>query len=83
LVALACRKSAKKQVIPYLWIPCFTLQIFKGFRLNSALDYTIFLRNKNAVQLSYLWDAYRTGGHHDNFEMAAHTLNFSLLFGLK
>jgi hypothetical protein len=68
---------------PIYWGIYNELQIFKGFRLNSALDYTIFLRNKNAVQLSYLWDAYRTGGHHDNFEMAAHTLNFSLLFGLK
>jgi len=58
-------------------------QLFKGFRLNTALDYTVFLHNKNAIQLSYIWDAYGTGGHHDNFEMAAHILKLSLLFGLK
>jgi len=58
-------------------------QLFKGFRLNSALNYTVFLHNKNAIQLSYIWDTYRTAGHHDNFEMAAHILKFSLLFSLK
>lgn len=58
-------------------------QIFKGFRLNSTLDYTVFLHNKNAIQLSYIWDTYRTAGHHDNFEMAAHILKLSLLFRLK
>jgi hypothetical protein len=61
----------------------YELQIFEGFRLNSALDYTVHLHNKNAVQFSYIWDAYHTGGHHDNFEMAAHILKISLLYGLK
>lgn len=61
----------------------YEFQIFRGFRLNTSLDYTIFLHNKNAIQFSYIWDAYTTGGHHDNFEMAAHILKFSLLFGLK
>ena len=61
----------------------YEFKAFRGFRLNSALDYTIFLHNKNAIQFSYLWDAYRTGGHHDSFEMAAHILKCSLLFGLR
>lgn len=61
----------------------YKLQLFKGFRLNSALDYTVFLHNGNAIQFSYIWDAYRTAGHHNNFEMAAHILKLSLLFGLK
>jgi hypothetical protein len=61
----------------------YTFRIFRGFRLNTALDYTVWLKNKNAVQFSYLWDAYRSGGHHDNFEMATHVLKCSLLFGLK
>lgn len=61
----------------------YELQILKGFRMNSALNYTVFLHNDNAVQFSYIWDAYSTGGHHDNFEMAAHIFQFSLLFGLK
>jgi hypothetical protein len=61
----------------------YIFRIFEGFRLNSALDYTVFLRHKNAIQFSYLWDAYKTGGHHDNFEMATHLFKFSLLFRLK
>lgn len=61
----------------------YELNVFSGFRLKSALAYTIFLRNKNAIQLSYLWDAYTTGGHHDKLEMATHTLKCSLLFGLR
>ncbi len=61
----------------------YEFRIFRGFRINSALNYTLFMENKNAIQFSYLWDAYRTGGHHDNFEMAAHTIKCSLLFGLK
>jgi hypothetical protein len=60
----------------------YELRLFQGFRLNSTLDYTIFIHNKNAIQLSYLWDTYRTGGHHDNFEMTTHILQVSLLFGL-
>jgi hypothetical protein len=61
----------------------YEFRVFKGFRLNSALDYTIYLHNENAVQFSYIFDAYRTGGHHDNFEMSAHVLKLSLLFALK
>lgn len=61
----------------------YEFNIFKGYRLSSALDYTFFLQNKNAILFSYLWDAYSTGGHHDNFQMVIHTLKCSLLFGLR
>ncbi|WP_146052726.1 hypothetical protein [Aquimarina sp. I32.4] len=58
----------------------YQFKIFSGYRVNSALDYTISLKNKNAIQFSYLWDAYKTGGDLDKFEMANHTLKFTLLF---
>lgn len=61
----------------------YEFQIFSGYRINSKLDYTFWLSNKNAIQFSYLWDAYRTGGNHDEFEMAAHIVKFSLLYNLK
>jgi len=54
-----------------------------GYRMSSCFDYTYFLNNSNALQLSYVWDAYKTGGDLDKFEMAHHTLKFSLLFSLK
>ena len=61
----------------------YELKVFQGLRLNTALDYTVYLPNKNAIQCAYLWDMYRTGGHHDNFEMASHTIKCSLLFNLR
>jgi hypothetical protein len=58
----------------------YQFKVFSGYRMSTALDYTIFLKNKNAVQLSYLWDAYKTGGDLDKFEMAHHIFKVTLLF---
>jgi len=53
---------------------------FKGFRMSSSFDYTIYLFNRNAVQVSYLWDAFHTGGEANRYEMGFHTIRFSILF---
>ena len=58
----------------------YEYKFLSGFRFNFSIDYTVFLKNKNAVKLSYLWDAYRTGGNLDKFEMAHHIIKLSLLF---
>lgn len=58
----------------------YEFKMFSGFRMSSALDYTIFLNNQNAVRFSYVWDAYKTGGDLDKFEMASHVFKFTLLF---
>jgi hypothetical protein len=58
----------------------YKYKIFSGFRIGSAVDYTVIPNNKNAYQLSYLWDAYKTGGNLDKFEMAHHTVKLTLLF---
>ncbi len=58
----------------------YQFKIFSGFRMSTTLDYTIYLKNRNAIQLSYLWDAYKTGGNLDKFEMAYHTLKLTFLF---
>lgn len=58
----------------------YQFKVFSGFRASTALDYTIFLNNKNKIQFSYLWDAYKTGGDLDKFEMAHHTLKLTFLF---
>jgi len=58
----------------------YEFKIFSGFRASSSLDYTRYLKNKNAVRFSYVWDAYSTGGDLDKFEMAHHILKFTLLF---
>lgn len=56
---------------------------FSGFRMSSALDYTVWLMNGNAYRISYLWDAYTTGGDEDQFEASHHTLKLALLFSFK
>jgi len=58
----------------------YQFKAFSGFRMSSSLDYNIYLKNKNAIQISYLWDAYKTGGNLDKFEMAHHIFKITLLF---
>jgi len=55
-------------------------KLFSGFRISSNFEYIYYLKNKNAIQLSYKWDAYTTGGDLDKFEMAHHILKLTLLF---
>lgn len=61
----------------------YQFKFFSGFRTGAALEYLIYLKNRNAVKFSYLWDAYYTGGDLDRFEMASHVLKFSLMFNTK
>ncbi len=62
----------------------YQFNIFSGYRLSSSIDYTLYSRKTtNAVQLSYVWDAYKTGGEFDTFQMAQHALRFTLLFHTK
>ncbi len=58
----------------------YKFKIFSGFRASTKLDYTHYLKNKNAIQLSYIWDTYATGGSSDKFEMAHHILKLTLFF---
>lgn len=61
----------------------YRLSFLRGYRLITNWDYTFYLKNKNAIRLSYHWDAYRTRGNYDEFEMAIHTIKVALLFNLK
>lgn len=62
----------------------YQLKVFSGFRMSSSLDYTLYSRNTtNAIQFSYVWDAFGTGGDLDKFEMAQHGLKVTLLFDTK
>lgn len=59
----------------------YELHFFSGYRINTTLDYSFWLKNGNALQLSYRWDIYKTGKY-DPIEMATHLLKLSLLFKL-
>jgi hypothetical protein len=62
----------------------YRFNVFSGFRASSSLDYTLCSRKTtNAVQISYVWDALKTGGDFDTFEMAQHGLRLTLLFNTK
>jgi len=58
----------------------YEFKLFSGIRMSTELNYTIYLKNKNAIQLSYIWDAYKTGGDNDKYEMAHHIFRLTFLF---
>jgi len=58
----------------------YKFSVFSGFRVSSRLDYTRYLKNRNSVQFSYVWDAFQTGGDLDKIQMANHSLCLTLLF---
>ncbi len=58
------------------------LKTLSGIRLRTELNFTRFLKNKNGIRLSYVWDACKTTDFTDNFEMAYHIVKFSFLFNL-
>ncbi|UXP31729.1 hypothetical protein N6H18_15375 [Reichenbachiella agarivorans] len=61
----------------------YQFHTLSGFRMSSQLDYSYFLKNNNALRLSYLWDAFNTGGDLNQFQMAYHTIKLALLFNMK
>lgn len=56
------------------------LKLFSGAKLCSSLAYEISLNNGNRVKLAYDWEAYKTGGDLDVFEMSNHLISVALLF---
>ena len=58
----------------------YEYKFLSGFRMSTAFDYTVRLKNKNRYQLSYLWNVYRTGGELDKYEMAQHTIKVTLFY---
>lgn len=61
----------------------YQIKAFDGFRIGSQLDFTYFLHNGNGCRVSYIWDAYTTGGDLPKFEMAHHIFELSLLHNLR
>ena len=39
------------------FLKSYEFNAFSGARFSSALDYTVYLKNKNGIRLSYEWDA--------------------------
>lgn len=60
----------------------YEFRLFSGYRIFTSLQYRLYLKNSNAIQFSYDWDALRSPGDAGVFEMAHHNLTFSLLYNL-
>jgi hypothetical protein len=56
---------------------------FSGYRFRTDLNYTVYLKNKNGIRVTYLFDGYKTGGNYDQFAMVNHQLKIALLFKTK
>ena len=61
----------------------YEFKMFSGYRIGTELNYTVFLKNGNAIKLGYELDAYRTGGNLDKFQIANFKLKIALLFKTK
>jgi hypothetical protein len=61
----------------------YKFNFFSGYRFGTELNYRVYYKNKNAIQIGYTFDGYRTGGKFDKFEIAQHNLKISLLFKTK
>lgn len=58
----------------------YQFNTFSGYRLNTALEYSVFLSNGNAIRYSWNWDAFQSGEKFNRLEMAQHAFQVSFLF---
>lgn len=61
----------------------YELYLFSGYRFNSELNYALWLKNSNAIQIGYNWDMYSTPERSTYFQLAAHTIKLTLLYHIK
>lgn len=58
----------------------YSFNAFSGYRLNTGLEYSIFLSNGNAIRYSWYWDALQSGEEFNRFEMGHHAFQVAFLF---
>lgn len=58
----------------------YSFNAFSGYRLNSALEYSVFFSNGNAIRYGWYWDALQSGETYNRFEMGHHAFQFAVLF---
>ncbi|MBB6459684.1 hypothetical protein [Flammeovirga kamogawensis] len=61
----------------------YEFKAFSGFRMNLGIDYTMYFKNNNAIEVSYLWTGYKTGGDLDQFAMSSQVFKMAFLFNTK
>jgi hypothetical protein len=58
----------------------YRFNAFSGYRMNTALEYAIFLGNGNAIRYSWIWEALQTGEEFNRFEMGFNAFQVAFLF---
>jgi hypothetical protein len=58
----------------------YQFNAFSGYRLNTTLEYSIFLSNGNAIRYSWFWDAMQSGEEFNRFEMGLTGIQLAFLF---
>lgn len=51
-----------------------------GWRLNTQIEYIVYLPNGNARSWAYIWDAAHAPGKFEAFQMASHRIQYTLYF---
>lgn len=54
-----------------------------GWRLNTCLEYINYRKNGNGNKWAYVWDAAYVPGKFENFQIATHSLRYTLIVNLK
>ncbi|MBN2263828.1 MAG: hypothetical protein JW735_12985 [Prolixibacteraceae bacterium] len=54
-----------------------------GWRMNTCFEYTRYRKNGNGYKWAYLWDAAYVPGKFENFQIATHSLRYTLIVNLK
>ena len=58
----------------------YQFNVFSGYRLNTGLEYSIFLSNGNAIRYGWYWDAFQSGEKFNRFEMGQNAFQVAFLF---
>ncbi|AZQ62745.1 hypothetical protein EI427_11025 [Flammeovirga pectinis] len=61
----------------------YVFKAFSGYRMNLGIDYTTYFKNNNAIEISYLWTGYKTGGDLDQYAMSSQVFKMAFLFNTK
>ncbi|KEO71769.1 hypothetical protein [Anditalea andensis] len=64
---------------PASWVLDAYKWSLNGWRLGTRLEYSWFKPSGNGRKISYLWDAAHAPGRHEAFQMASHTLQYTLI----
>jgi len=64
---------------PASWVLDAYKWSLNGWRLGTRVEYSWFRPSGNGRKIAYLWDAAHAPGRHEAFQMASHTLQYTII----